>query len=190
MREFGLTLIEVLIAMGISIAVTGLLVVIMISSAGLFSRQSTNLQQGLNINDALMNVRQNIKQAKAVESSFVDGTTTYTSSPETLILKIPSIDTSGSIISNTFDRAVFFKDANKLRWKMITDPLSSRKSQDQIFSTSLDSLKFQFFNSDNPPLEVIPALSAKVRITLTVKQKVGTSFQQQTATSEAALRND
>lgn len=190
MREFGLTLIEVLIAMGLSIAVGGLLVVIMINSASLFSKQSTNLQQGLNINDALMDIRQNIKQAKAVEAIFIDGSTTYNSSSEQLILKIPSTDSSGNVIPSVFDFAVFFKDVNKLRLKVFPDPLSSRKSQDQIFSTSLDSLKFQFFNSDNPPLEVIPALSAKVRITLTVKQKVGTNYQQQTATSEAALRND
>lgn len=182
MREFGLTLIEVLIAMGISIAVTGLLVVIMISSAGLFSRQSISLEQGLNINDALMSVRQNIKQAKAVEASLTGGTTTYNSSLEQLILKTPSIDSSGNIIPGTFDYAVFFKDINKLRLKVFPDGSSSRKSQDRIFSTGVDNLRFQYFNSDNPPLEVIPPLATTVRVTLTIKQK--------TATSEAALRND
>lgn len=186
----GLTLIEVLITMGISVIVGALLVVIIVNSSGLYSKESSNLQQGLNINDALLNIRQDIKQANNIVSSYIGGSTTYTSGSEQLVLKISSIDSGGNPIDETFDYFVFFKDGNNLRFKTFPDSLSSRKAQDQIFSTHVNSLNFQYLNLANPPGEVVPSVAAKVRVSLSLNQKSGAGFETQVATSEAGLRND
>ncbi|MDO8576943.1 MAG: type II secretion system protein [Candidatus Daviesbacteria bacterium] len=190
MRERGLTLIEVLVAMGIATAVGALLVVIMVNSAGLFSKQSSKVQAGLNINDALSQIRSSIKQANAVASEYISGQTTYTTGGNQLVLKVSSVDSSGNIINNTVDYFVFFQDQSYLRFKTFPDPSSSRKESDRIFSTAVDSLNFQYFNSANPPVEVTPVSATKVRISLTLKQKIGLNFEVSTATSEANLRND
>lgn len=177
----GLTLVEVLIAMGIAVIVGVLLVVIMVNSTGLYYQQSSKLQGGLNSNDALNRVRQSIKEASSIDPL---------SSSEQLVLKIASIDSSGNIIDNNFDDFIFLKDQNKLRFKIIPNVLSTRKSQDQIFSTNVESITFQYFNLANPPVEVSPQLAGKIRVSLTLKQKSGADYEINLATSEASLRND
>lgn len=178
----GLTLIEVLVAMGIAVVAGVLLLVIIVNSSGLFTRQSSEVSTGLNINDTLLQLRSTIKQATAVASSYTSGSTTYTSGAGQIVLKVASIDSSNNIIEGSYDFFVFLLDGKTLRFKVFPDPASSRKTADQIFSTTVDNLIFKYFNSATPPLEVTPANAAKVRITLV--------FQTNIATSEANLRND
>lgn len=185
----GLTLLEVLIGLGITVVAGVLLQVIIINSAGLFSGQSSKVQAGLNINDTLSKVRGSIKQASAVADHFTYGPTTYTTGASQLVLQVASIDSSNNIIANTYDFFVFLSDQNFLRLKIFPDPLSFRKGADQIFSNVVDSLKFQYLNSAQPPVEVIPTSATKVRITLTLKQRIGVSLETNIATSEANLRN-
>ncbi len=190
-NQKGLTLLEVLVAMGIATIAGTLLMVIMINSAGLFSQQSSKVQQGLSINDALSTIRESIKQASSVADQYTNGSTTYTTGTNQLVLKVFSVDSSGNIVENTFDYFVFFLDQNSLRFKVFPDSLlSSRGMADQIFSTMVENLNFQYLNSAIPPIEVIPQNAAKVRISLTLKQKNGLNFETSTATSEANLRND
>lgn len=186
----GLTLIEVLVAMSIVTVAGTLLLVVMVNSAGLFSKQSSKVQAGLNINDTLSVVRGTIKQASAVAPLYTSGPTTYTSGPNQLVLKVASIDLSGNIITDTFDYFVIFLDQSFLHLKIFPDLQSSRKSADQILTNIVDSLNFQYFTSVIPPVEVPPVNATKIRITLTLKQKAAQTFEINTATTEANLRND
>lgn len=189
-NSFGMTIAEAVIAIAISAIVGSLLIAIIVNSSGIFYKESSTLQEGLNINDSLSKVRETIKESNGVSSSYVSGGTTYTSGAEQLVLKVPALDVSGNIIQQTFDFFVFFKDQKNLRLKIFPDATSKRLAQDQIFTTSLDSLKFQYFNSATPPAEVLPSSASKVKITLTLKIRNGLKFETQTATSEAYLRND
>lgn len=186
----GLTLVEVLIAMGIAAMVGGLLMVIITNSTGIFTKQSAKVSTGLNANDALAVIRSSIKQAGSVAALYTDGSTTYTSGEDQLVLKVSSLDSSGKNIADTYDTFVFFLDQNILRYKVFPNPLSTREPVDRIFSTAASDLHFQYFNSATPPLEVAPASAAKVKITLTLRQKAGINFETNVATSEASLRND
>lgn len=167
--------------MGIAAVVGGLLLVVIVNSAGLYSKQSAKVQGGLNINDALSEIRGSIKQA----SSIAD-----TSSASQLVLKVASIDSLGEVIADTYDLFVFFLDQNYLRFQITPDPASSRKTTDRVFSNSVNNLNFQYFNSANPPLEVVPTSATKVRISLNLEQKFGDDSEINVATSEADLRND
>lgn len=176
--------------MGIVTIVGALLMVIIVNSVGLFTTQSSKLEQGLNINDTLTEVRSSIKDASSIASVYTGGSTTYTTGATQLVLNLPSINISNNIISGSFDTYIYFLDTNRIRLKTFPDAQSSRKPQDQIFSNIIDSLKFQYFNSATPPVEVTPVSATKIRISLTLKQKKGTSYEINTATSEANLRND
>lgn len=186
----GLTLVEVLIAMGIATIVGSLLLVIIVNSTGLFYTQSSKLSQGVGINDALQKVKDSIRQSSSVASSYQDNSTTYTSSSTQLILKIPSIDTSGNVIGETFDYYVFFTDQNFFKFKSFPASQSSRKAFNQILSSNVDGLTFQYFGSQTPPQEVTAVSAAKVRLAIILKQKVGVNYEQSIATAEASLRND
>ncbi|MBI4036047.1 prepilin-type N-terminal cleavage/methylation domain-containing protein [Candidatus Daviesbacteria bacterium] len=187
--EKGLTLVEVLIAMGITAIVGVLLLVIIVNSAGLFTNQSSKVQMGLNSNDALVVVRSSIKQAYTVAEQYTNGSDTYTSGSNQLVLQVPAIDSSNSVITDTYDYYIFYLDSNTLHFKVFPDSASSRKTADRIFSTSIDNLTFQYFNSAIPPREVIPTAAIRIKMTLVIKQRSGASFETNIATSEANLRN-
>lgn len=187
----GFTLVEALLTLAIGVVVGGLLLVIIVNTGGLFYRQSGKLEQGLSINDALSKIGQTVKESSAVALSYPAGPSpTYTSGAGQLVLKVPSYNSAGGIISNTFDYFVFFLDGTILRFKTFPDSQSSRSAQDQIFSTKVEGLVFKYFDSQNPPQEVIPTSAAKVRVTLKLKQKAGADTLQTIATNEANLRND
>lgn len=186
----GFTLLEVLVATAIAIVAGALLIVIIVNSTGLFYQQSSKISEGLNTNTALSTIRSSIKQATAISAQYTSGSTTYISGSTQLVLKVASIDASNEIISDTFDYFVFFLDQNYLRFKIFPDVASSRQAADQILSTSIDNLLFQYFNSATPPEEVIPVQATKVVATISLKQRIGVDFERLIATSEANLRND
>ncbi len=190
LNKSGYTIVEVLISMLIATIVGGLMLVVMVNSSGLFYKESSKVEEGLNINAALTSINNNIKDASAVAVSFTNGSQTFSSGVNQLVLKVPSVDSSGNIIASTFDYFVFYQDTGILRFKVFPDTTSSRKSQDQIFSTSIDSLAIKYFNSASPPVEVSPDTATKVRVTVTLKQKNGFGYETNIATTEANLRND
>lgn len=188
--EAGLTLVEILISSSIAVVVGSLLLIIMVNSSGLFYKESSKVNIGLNTDDALSKVRKSIKESSAVVANYTQGLETYTSGVTMIVLKLPSLDSSGNIIPNVFDYFVFFKDQSHLRFKTFPDIVSFRKPQDQIFSTNVEGLVINYLTSDNPPVEVSPSSAAKVRITLTLKEKNWSTDETHTATSEANLLND
>lgn len=177
----GLTLIEILIAMGIATVAGVLLLVIIVNSAGIFNVQSAKVESGLNINEAFSKFRVSVKQSNAISDQ---------SNSSQLVLKVSSLDPDGNIIDNTYDDFIFMVDQKKLRFKITPNVLSSRKETDSILAYNIESINFQYFNSENPPLEVTPVNATKVRLTLNLKQKTGADFETNVATSEANLRND
>lgn len=187
----GLTLIEVLISMGIAVVVGGLLFVIIVNSTGLFYKQSSKIEQGVSVNDALSVIRNSIKEAQSIVANYPETQPfIYTTGLTQLVLKLASIDSSGNIIVDSFDYYVFYLDQTKLRFKVFQSVLSQRKSRDQIFSTSVENLEFKYFNLANPSAEVTPVSAAKIKITLSLKQKSGQVMEKSVATTEANLRND
>lgn len=186
----GMTLVEVSLALGITAVVGILLVVIIVNSTGLFYQQSSQIQTGLNINDALAEIRGSIKQASSIAASHTSGATTYTTGANQLVLKVSSIDSAGNLLANTYDYFVVYSDQKILHFKVFPDALSSRKLTDRVFSTSVDSLNFQYFNSAVPPVEVAPTSAAKIKVTLTLKQQNGINTETNTGVSEVNLRND
>lgn len=178
----GITLIEVLVVMAISTIAGVLLVVIIVQSASLYTDQSVKVKRGLSINDALLKIRDTVKQAGSVAENYTNGGSTYTSGPGQLVLKVASVDPDGKIIGSAYDNFVVLLDQKILRFKSFPDPSSSRRSEDRVLADSADNLLFEYFNSASPPIEAPPFQASKVRVSLTIKGAV--------ATSEAYLRND
>ncbi len=188
MKEKGLTLVEILVTLTISAVIGGMLLVIMVNTGGLFYKESSKVSQGLSANDALSKMSSSIKQSSGVIATYTSASTTYTTSSTQLILKLASIDVNGNVLSNTFDYFVFFLDQTKLRFKIFPDPASTRKSANQIFSTNVNNLKFEYLDINHA--EVTPISAVRVKITLILKQKAGSNYETSIATSEANLRND
>lgn len=157
----GLTLVEVLVAMGVSVVVGALLMVIIVNSTGLFLKQSSKIEQGVGVNDALSVLRSTIRQAQSIDP---------VSSSTKLVLKLTSIDSQDNLIPDTFDDFIFFQEGNKLRFQTVPNPASARAPVDQILAANVEILDFKYTNPGT------------VKISLSLKEN--------TATSEASLRND
>lgn len=180
----GFTLVELIISVAVAALIGGLLMAIFVNNTGVFYRESSKVSEGLGLNDSLVSIRSSIKQAQAVASSY----TSYSSSASELVLKIPSIDSSGNILGSVYDYIVYTVRQSRLYLKAFPDAASSRKSLDQILTNNIDSIVFNYFdslgNATTPPSAV------KVRVSITLSQKSGAQNETSVATSEASLRND
>lgn len=185
----GFTLTEVVVASGIAMVVGVLLVSILVSNTGLYYTESSKVQQGLGINDSLSKIRSNIKEAQFIAAQYPEsGSPEFSSSANQLVLKLASIDSSGNIITDTYDFFVYYPDQDKLKLKVFPNDYSEREVGDQILSKNVSSILFQYFDSTGQV--VAPVSAVKVKTTLTLSQKAGSSYQSHIATSEANLRND
>lgn len=189
MKSAGITLLELLIFMALSVLTGILLVGIMISNSEILYKQSSRLSQGLDINDTLVSIKTNIRQASSVAISYPEaGPPAYTSSQSQLVLKLLSVDSSGGVIQNTFDFIVYLKEDDFIKILVLPDTLSSRTSQDTILAKNTDTLVFDYYDPLDTP--VVPQDAKKVKISLVLKQKAGARFETNLATGEAILRND
>lgn len=186
----GFTLVEIIISLTI-ISISGLLLtVILINSTNISLGQSLKVEQGLDMNKALSQIKTYIKQSAGIAQYYPNAQSpSYTTSSTQLVLNLPSIDSSNQVIQGSFDSFVFFQSNNLLKMKSFPDSQSSRKSADQILSNKVDSVKFTFLDNSNPPQEISPSTASKVRVTVILKQKNGLRFETSVATEESNIRN-
>lgn len=188
-RKGGFTLVEILISISVAIIVGGLILNILVNNTGLFYKQSSRVQLGLGVNDALTNIRQNIKQSQSVAATYPSVTPfIYTTGTDILVLKVLSIDSSGEIIPTSFDYFVYYLEGLKLHMAVFPDGLSSRNQVDQILTNNVTSMFFQYFDASG--IEVSPSSAARVKVTINLQQTAGNITEVNTAATEANLRND
>lgn len=184
----GFTLVELLITMTVASLIGGLLISILISNTGLFYKETTQVAQGLGLNDALSKIRSNIKQANTVAIEYVDLSTTYISSESQLVLRLAAIDSFSGIIDGSFDYVVYYLTTDQLWMEIFPSSTSSRKHTKELLASKVDKLIFEYFDINNSSVSPQNAVSVKVSIKL--QQLAGRNVESSVATSEANLRND
>ncbi len=184
----GFTLPEVITVTLVAVIIGGLVLGIMVQNTRLFVQESEKVTQGLGLNDALIKIKSSIKEASSVASSYPQASPEFITGASEIVLKLPSIDSSGSIIDNTFDHIVFTKLSGKLYFKLFPNSLSTRAAVDQLLAKSVEGVDFRYFDISGN--EVAATSAVKVRVSVSLKQNVGLNIQTSTATTEANLRND
>lgn len=186
----GFTLIEIIISLAV-VSVSGiLLMAIVLNSTNVALTQSLKVEQGVDINNALSQIKTLVKQSSGVLAYYPSSEApVYTSSSSQLILNLPSIDSSGGGIPGFFDVFIFYQNGSQLKMQSFPALQSNRKSSDQILSNKIDLVSFKFFDDSNPPLEVSPSIASKIRITISLKQKNGLKLETSIATGESNIRN-
>ena len=108
-----------------------------------------------------------ISKDSRIAIRVMDSYSGYTTTDSSLVLRIPSIDSSGNIIdvNNEFDYIVYRIQGQDLWKKIIPGPLSSRSSYDGILKKSIESL---YMESNGTPLSGISHKSSITRITMWV----------------------
>lgn len=174
----GFTLIELIIVLGIF----SILVFFLAYISGYHFQTYDNENAELNItNDArtaLDDVDNYVRQAHRILSTY----TTYTTGNTTLIVQIPSIDSSGQIIDSTYDIVVFYRSGSNFIRQVFPNTSSSRSSATRNLAAGVTSLTFSYNNTDYTQ-------STQVTTSITIQQQAGTQTRSITVSSQSTLRN-
>ncbi len=96
-------------------------------------------------------ISQAARGAIAVVASYTIGGTLYTSSSTTLVVKMPALSSSGTVIVNAYDYMAFFRDPLKPAYiKVATeaDAGSIRRSGSRLMTNYNQTLIFRYDNPD------------------------------------------
>ena len=122
-------------------------------------------------------------QADAIVASKVVSGTTYTTSSSTLILELPSINSSGDIISSTYDYAVITLSPSTTVSRILSANASSaRISGTKKLSDLVNSITFSYDSAT-------PSLSKKISIDIVTQTQVKQEIVQAHLTQQVYLRN-
>lgn len=188
----GLTLLELLIAMSITAIVGVVLLDIIIQNNGLVFIQQAKVSQGLSLNNAHTEIFDAIHNAAQIAATCPSPTCTasYSSTKNSIVLAIPSLNASGNPITNTYDYEVITADSQNndiLREYIYPNSSSTRKSQNKVLSTTLASLTFYYLDSKG--LSVNPSSAIQVNFVINLQQQAGQSVES-SSSGQVNLRNN
>lgn len=188
--QTGFTLTEILIVLASSAIIGTILVTIMVQGSGIFSDQNTQVNQNLSLNNVSSNISQSIQFGSGILGSYTAGAIQYTTSSNTIIAQIPSLNAQGGLIENKYDTVVITTDPNKttvLRKYLYPDPQSSRVADNKVLVTNLSQIQFIYLN-DNA-VEVAPTTATRVDFIVKVAEKSGIGVQESSISGRINLKN-
>jgi prepilin-type N-terminal cleavage/methylation domain-containing protein len=173
----GLTIIELLVAMTISVIVAGVVSAIFINAwrAHISQEDYTELQQKSRL--SIDEITNTIKVASGVLVSHTANSTTYVTSADTLVLKTPSIDANNLVLTAT-DYFIFRIDPNdstRLQRIVIADPTSARASLPGSYNLNdrMGSLSFTYYDATGELALGVDDVTATTNINIEItSQKV------------------
>lgn len=155
MAKRGLTLIELLITIGISVVITGVVAASFINGWGAQVSQEIYSELQRSARFTVDEVSNQTWNASTVISSLSNNGTTYHSDSSTLILRLPPLDANNDIITGD-DYIIFRKSGNIIERLVIAAPSSIRASFTTPLTLNKDSgaLHFKYYNAAG--IELLP----------------------------------
>lgn len=188
-RDSAFSLTELLVVIAILTIVSGILVGIFIGGFRIFNQQSAAIETQSQAKLVTSTITRDVQQANKVIQSRTFGFYLFTSSSDTLILELPSIDNSQNIIQGKFDYEVFYLDpANpqKLKLKREVALESSRRSETKTIANLIENLTFVYKKGS---IEVLPSDSEIITIKVTNSRTSYGKLYSTSLTGQAKLRN-
>ncbi|MHB8660896.1 MAG: prepilin-type N-terminal cleavage/methylation domain-containing protein [Minisyncoccota bacterium] len=165
----GFTLIETIIVVALSASMMLALGILIYNFYTISAYNQAFAQSSGSANTFMRDVESLTLPADAVLSSHTFSDGTDTSSSTSLVLEIPSVDSSGDVIPNTFDYARFYLAGADAYRHLEADPSSSRVSGTKLLSSTVSALSFTYNNSD---FTQVNAVTVDVQTQTQVKQDV------------------
>lgn len=142
------TLIETVVVVAISAAALIALANLFFIFNSMYGYQQAFMAAAGSSGASLNAFGESVLPASQVLASHNFGGTTYTSSADTLVLELPSVDGSGNIISGTKDYVAFYASSTKLYRLTLAAASSVRVSELKQLSGTLLSLQLTYDNAD------------------------------------------
>ncbi|GAC1413688.1 MAG: hypothetical protein NVSMB66_6100 [Candidatus Doudnabacteria bacterium] len=182
MKQKGFTLIEIIIVMALLITVIGGVLELFISHNKIFSYQNALIKASGSARTTMNEISQDALQSYRIVGSQTVNGTSYTSGASTVIFQIPSFNASGTVISNTYDYAVFSLNGNTLNEDFQAGTGSVRPTVTKTLSTSVTAFNISYDNASWP-------LVKKVTVGLTTSEVSRTETITQRLVEQYKLRN-
>ena len=147
----GITLIETMIGLAISALLVVILSYCLIIVLRLNEAQKTVSALTSSTDRGIYRISSSIQQSSQILSSAVISGTTYTTSSSALALTIPTVNSSGQIISGSYDTVVYRRNPSDLsELQEITDAEagSARFDGTHLIARFVTNLLFRYNNSN------------------------------------------
>jgi prepilin-type N-terminal cleavage/methylation domain-containing protein len=193
MKKFfqkGFTLAEILIVLACSAIIGTILVTLLVQGSSIFNNQTAKVNQNVSLNNASSQISQAVQYASEIASSYTNGQNTYTSGSDVMVIKTPSVDSSGGVIDSKFDTIVLMKDPGKntiLKKLLFPDPASSRSSENTVLLNQLTYLQFIYLNDS--AVVTTPQTATKIDFVIKMAEKTGNDVQESSISGRINLKN-
>ena len=156
-KRKAVTLIEILVTAGLTSVITILIVSSLLNALQSSDFNYKRFSAVANLNTIVNDIAQYSLLSNATPETLSYAGSQYTNDSDTLILKIPSIDSAGHIIVGHFDNIIYdFNLPNMdLKELIVPDAQSSRSSKDKIVTSNLAAVNFSQTNTANGLMENI-----------------------------------
>jgi hypothetical protein len=170
-RGNGMTIVEAVVAVTLVALLSIILMDIFITHGRIFNLGSASSDfqlQGVEVMEAVGRV---VRVADKTLSSRTINSANYVASAETLILEMPSIDSSGQVVVGKYDYAAVYLLNNKIFVSQEADPASSRVSSSRALSDSVSRLQFI---DDNSSYESVSSVLVQLAMSKNISGKIKT----------------
>ncbi|MBX4204984.1 MAG: prepilin-type N-terminal cleavage/methylation domain-containing protein [Candidatus Doudnabacteria bacterium] len=174
----GFTLVETLVVLFIFSLGIVIIFDMFLAQNRLYRTQTAQLNITSSVRFALDDIDNYGRQAHRTLASY----STYTAGPQTLILEIGSVNSSGRLISGTYDHVVYYLTSGSLTRVVIPDASSTRPSSTRVVAVNVTALTFTYNNADYTSV-------TQVDTSLTCAESASIQTRTYTGSSKTKLRS-
>lgn len=189
MKRKGISLIELIITIGISLTIFTVISAMFVQTNNIFNLESNKSHIQLSGKTALDRIARQTKQGYGVETSYG----AYATSDTQMVLKLASLDVDRNIIPLTYDYVIYRLnpvDTTELEEITIADAASYRESDTRVIAKNIGSMTFTYYDSTGTLLALAAATNTKkVKIILESEEVSNKKTATATHTEQVTLRN-
>ncbi len=178
----GFTLTETLIAVALAIAFLVVIVEFFLGYSKVFRYIEANFLVSNSASTIADDVAEMVRQSDKILTSRAFSGTTYTTGTSTIVLEIPTVNGSGSIVAGTYDYMVFYRNGAKFYWISDANGSSVRQDFTKQMTDAISSITFTYDAGD-------VTTATKVDIDVQTTKSVKSQNLNQHVHSQAYLRN-
>lgn len=178
----GFTIVETLIVVVIVTLIGAAMLELFISYDTVLSNQSAAVEADTSATAIVNAVRDAVLQADAIVSSHTFSGTLVTTGSAALVVRLPAVDSAGTIVANTYDYYGFYASGKDAHLAVDADAASDRTDVSKRLSTVLSSMTFTY-----PAGDATQATSTTVDVVTSAG--VGQATQTRHLVEQVYLRN-
>ena len=144
----GFTIIEMIVVLGVTSLILLALFAVYDWHSKMYNYEEAVIRVAQSSRLASDSLHALVSQSYRVLASGTVNGAAYTSGAATVVLELPSIDSSDNVISGKWDTAVIYQNGSSLMEALQPDPASSRQQVQKLLSDSVFSLTFSYDNAD------------------------------------------